>query len=221
MRAMLIQKSPMIALVGWCVALLGVRVWYSGGPGNSYLFWNLLLALVPFAAALVLRILAPRRGLIVPKAVALGLWLAFLPNAPYLVTDFVHLSHEAPVPLWFDVALFGSCAATGALLGYAAVADVECVLAAAFGKRVAAIVAFGSLLLCGYGIYLGRFLRWNSWDVVGSPGTLVHQIAREFAHPLAHTATWGVSAVYGLGLVLGYVALQSIAPALASSAASR
>jgi uncharacterized membrane protein len=210
-QSILRQKFPLIALVAWCVALLGVRFLYAGSTMYSFLLWNVALAIVPAVAAVVMDIAAKRRGLGPLQALTFGVWLAFLPNAPYLVTDFMHLSRYQPVPLWFDVALFGSFAATGVLLGYAAVADVEAVLARRLGKAAGSAVALGSLLLCGFGIYLGRILRWNSWDVVTSPFALGRQIAHQLVHPLSHPGTWEVSAVYGLGLVLGYVALRSVA----------
>lgn len=211
MSAILRQKAPLVALVVWCVALLEVRIWYTGDTINSFLLWNMSLAVVPLVAAIALRLASLREGLGVLKVAAFGVWLAFLPNAPYLATDFTHLYRYQPVPMWFDIAMFGSFAATGVLIGYAAVADVEAVLADKFGRVVGTTIAFGSLLLCGFGIYLGRILRWNSWDIVTSPWTLGRQIAHQLANPLSHTATWEVSAVYGVGLVLGYVAIRSVA----------
>jgi uncharacterized membrane protein len=208
------QKVPLFALVAWCVALLGVRMWYSGGRGNAFLLWNLILAVIPVLAGCGLQVLARRSGLVVPKILIFLFWLAFLPNAPYLVTDFVHLSQTPPVPQWFEVVLFASFAATGALLCYAAVTDVQEVVAARFGRALGWTVAVGSLLLSGFGIYLGRFLRWNSWDVVTPPSTLAHEVAYQLTHLRLHDSTWQVSIVYGVGLILGFIALRSISPAV-------
>jgi uncharacterized membrane protein len=210
MWAILRQKAPLILLVVWCVALLEVRIWYTGNTINSFLLWNMALALVPLVAAIALRLAHLREGLGALKAAVFGVWLAFLPNAPYLTTDFMHLYRYQPVPMWYDIAMFGSFAATGVLIGYAAVADIETILAERFGRVAGSTIAFGSLLLCGFGIYLGRILRWNSWDIVTSPWTLGRQIAHQLANPLSHTATWEVSAIYGVGLVLGYVAIRSV-----------
>jgi uncharacterized membrane protein len=160
---------------------------------------------------MVFRAAVPRRRGVPLAAVAFVTWLCFLPNAPYLVTDFIHLQPRGGIPLWFDVVLFGSFGATGVLLGYVSVADVQSALAARAGRAVAALVAVGSLLLCGFGIYLGRFLRWNSWDVVTSPLGLGRQIAGFVWDPLSHPQTWAVSAVYGIALVLGYAALWGVA----------
>ena len=213
MDSVLRQKAPLVALVAWCVVLLVVRVWYAGNTTYDFMLWNMILAVIPLAAAWVLRASAARGGLSAMMVVAFGVWLTFLPNAPYMVTDLIHLANRPPVPLWFDVAFFGSYAATGVLIGYAAVADVQSVFSARFGRGVGYAVAVGSLLLCGFGIYLGRVLHWNSWDVVASPATLAGQITDRLLDPASHTSAWAVSAIYGVGLVLGYLALRGIASA--------
>jgi uncharacterized membrane protein len=201
----------LIVLLGWCVALLLLRVWRSGVLTYSFLVWNLILAVVPAVAAVVLRSLSDRKGRAPLKAAAFLVWLCFLPNAPYIATDFMHLKVRAPVPLWFDIALLGSCAAAGVLLGYASVADVQVALSRRFRPAVGALVACGSLFICGFGIYLGRFLRWNSWDVLTAPRALAVEIADRFLNPLSHPRTWAVSVIYGLALVLGYAVLHGVA----------
>ena len=211
MKAILRQKSPLLALVGWCCILLAVRFWYSGSATRGYLLWNLFLACVPLIAAVALRLVAPRPDLAIVKVAIFCVWLAFLPNAPYLVTDLKHLTFYPPIPLWFDVALFASFAATGVMLAYASVADIEVVTGSLFGRKVGRAVAIGSLLLCGLGVYVGRFLRWNSWDILTSPWSIARQAAHHVIHPISHTLTWQVSAIYGLGLAIGYVVLRSTA----------
>jgi uncharacterized membrane protein len=210
-RAVLEEKLPLAMLVVWCMGLLFVRVYYTGRPTFGFLIWNMFLAVVPVLMAVVLRALLRQRRAWPLHVSVFIVWLAFLPNAPYMVTDLIHLSHGQPVPFWFDAALFGSFAATGILLGYVAVADVQTALAERYGHLVGSMVAVGSLLLCGFGIYLGRVLRWNSWDLVTSPLTLTRQVAHFATHPLSHVGIWEISAVCGLGLVVGYAALRSVA----------
>lgn len=204
------DKFWLAVLCAWCTALLAARMWYAGELRFAFLVWNLLLAIVPVAMALLMRALAEVRLFAPVQVAAFAAWLAFLPNAPYLVTDFIHLRSRPPVPLWFDVAMLASFAATGVLLCYASVADVEAVLSRRFGRPLAVVVSLGSLALCGVGIYLGRFLRWNSWDILTSPTGLARDALGALVDPAADPRAWAVPVIYGLGLVLGYVTIRAL-----------
>lgn len=197
----MIRRAAVLSLLlGWCAALLTVRVLRSGSLMYAFLVWNLFLAVIPAFAAWRLE----RQRSAPMQTMWLAVWLAFLPNAPYLVTDFVHLRPRSGIPLWYDIALLASCAATGLLLGYASVADVQRFIARRFGETQAWLCSAFALLLCGAGIYLGRFLRWNSWDVLFNPIDI-----------LASLRPRGVSItlVYGCGLVIGYLAFRAFASA--------
>jgi uncharacterized membrane protein len=126
----------------------------------------------------------------------------------YIATDFVHLGPSPPIPLWFDIAVILSCAATGLLLCYASVAEVQAVITRARGRTAGWLVVTFALMLSGFGIYLGRFLRWNSWDALVRPGELVRYVAPRASHPLSHRTSFAVTLIYGIGLVLGYIALR-------------
>jgi uncharacterized membrane protein len=191
-------------LLTWCGALLFFRIARTGTVTYVFLIWNLFLAVIPAFAAAQLGRARTRLG----QWTCASLWLLFLPNAPYLVTDFVHLRPRPHVPLWYDIALLLSCAATGLLLGYVSVADVQRWVAKRFGVLASWACAAAGLMLSGFAIYLGRFLRWNSWDVIADPKGLLAQIIMRVTHPVAHPRTYGVTAVYGVGLLLGYVALH-------------
>jgi uncharacterized membrane protein len=201
-----LRKRTLIfaALIAWCCTLLTMRVLRSGSLAYSFLVWNLVLAVVPAAAAMLF-VRARSRAVEVTWFV---IWLLFLPNAPYIVTDFVHLHARANVPLWFDIALLLSFAGTGHLLGYSSLADVQTVLACRFGQVASWSAAFIALLLSGFGIYLGRFVRLNSWDAVSNPVALASYIGRGAMNPLAHPRTIAVTFIYGVGLALGYLAYQ-------------
>lgn len=205
------HKAPLFALCAWCVFLLAARALYSGHLLFEFLVWNLFLAGVPVGAALVLRALSARGVRTLPaQSLVFALWLLFLPNAPYLLTDLVHLEYRPPVPLWFDVAMLTSFAATGLLLAYASVADVEAVVARRFGRWAGSGVALLSLALSGIGIYLGRFWRWNSWDLLTSPTSVARDALDFFGDPLADPRAWAVPVIYGIALVLGYLAVRGI-----------
>ena len=195
----------------WVAALLATRVAVTGSPFGLFLVWNLVLAAVPLAASTALVRLDARGGR-ARSMVGLGVvWLLFLPNAPYILTDLVHLAHRPPVPFWFDLALLLSAGGLGLLSGYVALADVQGVVARRIGSRAAWAGSVGVLFLSAFGIYLGRELRWNSWDVLTAPGTLAADVLARIADPLAHPTTVVMTLVFGGMLTVGYVALHELA----------
>lgn len=154
------------------VALIVVRYLYSHEPLFGGLIWNLALAWIPFGLSIVIydRHRAGARLLtLFPLA---ALWLLFLPNAPYIVTDFKHLVPSPVVPLWVDIVVIAAPAWTGMLLGFLSVYLVQAVVRSVAGPRTAWAATLAVLALSSFGIYLGRELRWNSWDVIADPSLL-------------------------------------------------
>ena len=176
-RRRLAALSSLLIASAFGVALVAVRIARTGSPDYSNLVWNLVLAWVPLGLALVVYDRSRRgsRGLAVAlPAVA---WLAFLPNAPYLVTELGFLRDATSVPLWFDVAMLTTFAWTGLLLGFVSVYLVQQAVRRLAGPTAAWLTALGALALSGVGIYLGRVLRWNSWDLVLQPGGVLRDLA--------------------------------------------
>lgn len=211
MRSLPPPKIAALLMCVWSLALLAVRFVYSGTDLYGFFVWNLFLAIIPLAASTLLVWFAARRKNAVVEAALLVVWLAFLPNAPYLMTDLIHLEWLPPVPVWYDSILLGSFALTGLLITYLSVADVERVIATRAGRVWGGFAAYGSLALSGFGIYAGRFLRWNSWDIVTEPRALWTGVLRPLTYPTAHVRTWAVTVLYGVGLMLGYFVLRSVA----------
>ena len=209
------------ALWLWCVSLLALRVELTGSLVYAFLGWNLFLAWIPWLAGQAFRA-SSRRGAPAAQQLAwLALWLLFLPNAPYILTDLLHLTWRPPVPLWFDLALLLSCAGTGLLLGYISLLDVQATVEERFGRRTGWCVAIGSLFLSGFGIYLGRFRRWNSWHVLTDPAGILRDISDRLLDPMSHPRTYGVTLIFGGGLFLGYTALRLLAASPAGMEAAR
>jgi len=162
------REAAVLILTGATVALWVVRNrWVPGG--FPYMLWNLVLAWVPWLLGAVAARTRSRRALLL----ALVPWLVFLPNAPYLVTDLLHLRPRPPVPDWYDALLFGFFAVTGCALAWTSLSTVRERLARELSAVRAELALFAVALLAGFGVYLGRFERWNSWDVVGRPAELV------------------------------------------------
>ncbi|MEW6430932.1 MAG: DUF1361 domain-containing protein [Myxococcota bacterium] len=133
----------------------------------------------------------------------LGLaWLLFLPNAPYLVTDLVHLKARPPVPLWLDVLLWSSFAVAGLVLGWTSLEAIARSLAPRLGRIGSSTFVAAVLLLIGFGTDLGRFLRWNSWDVVTNPLGLVAAALEALTEPHALFFSLAFGGLVGAGYLV-------------------
>lgn len=203
-RGALAAPAPSVRL-RWAAPL--VASWLAGlvwlvraklvGPRLDFLWWNLFLAWIPWVLSAVLVRL---RG---PLAWPLGAaWLVFLPNAPYLVTDLLHFKERPPVPLWFDLLLWVSFALAGLLLGWTSLEAVARTLSARLGKVGSMAFVASVLLLTGFGIYLGRFLRLNSWDVVIDPLGVVRTALHALAEPHAVFFSGAFAVLVGAGYLL-------------------
>lgn len=185
--------------------LQDVRADMTGAPAFAFLHWNLFLAWVPYVVALALvalnRVRAPGWVLVVPGVV----WLLFLPNAPYILTDFIHLGTIPGAPMWFDALLIGAFAGTGLLLGMASLLLVHDVVGSRLGSVAGWALAIGSLALSSLGIYLGRFPRFNSWDVLTNPEGLVGIVLYRLGDPLGNPFLLSFAAAMTAGLVMSYL----------------
>ena len=194
-------------LLFWCACMIAVRINRTGSGYYAFLVVNLFLAAVPLFFSTALRIATQRRLHWTIRLAVFSLWLLFLPNAPYILTDILHLTRASHAPAWYDLALLLSFSGTGLLLGYLSLIDVQAIVARSFGLTCGWIFAMVSLVLSGFAIYLGRFLRWNSWDVLIEP-TRVFDIIGGVVHPWAHTQAVSVTLIFGGILTLGYITLR-------------
>ncbi len=207
------RLATLLALAGasvLSVALVAVRVRHTGSAEHTWLVWNLFLAWIPFGLALLLYDWHRRRlpaALLAPVA---ALWLLFFPNAPYILTDFIHLGPALGVPLWFDAALIASFAFTGLLLGYASLYLVQVVVRQLAGAFAAWATVVGALSLGSLGIYLGRFVRLNSWDVLTDPGLVLGLVRVRLAAPFGNPELIAVTAFFTVFLTLTYLAVYGL-----------
>jgi len=194
-------------LLIWCVSMIVVRIDRTGSGYYRFLLDNLFLAGIPLFLSTVLRITERRRIHWTMRCGLFVLWLLFLPNAPYILTDILHLTRASHAPAWYDLALLLSCAGTGLLMGYLSLVDMQELATRKFNAVIGWIFALVSLGLSGFAIYLGRFLRWNSWDVLITP-TRLFQIAGGLMHPFSNSRALSVTLVFGTILTLGYISVR-------------
>lgn len=187
------------------LALLVLRARFSGSFGFRFLVWNLFLAWIPLGFALVVELgwrrQVPRWWLLVPGT---G-WLLFFPNAPYIVTDLIHLAPRDGTPLWYDALILFSMAIAGLAVGFTSLRIIQLVVAASKGPVLGWVVALGVLGLSGFGIYLGRFGRYNSWDLLSRPRTLLYDVSEVATSPFSNAKAIAVSALFSGFLVVTYL----------------
>ena len=206
MKAKGLELLLLAASMAFSVLLLAARFWYTGKTDYSFLVWNLFLAFLPFAISSLL-LLIGKHARVVFLLPFLALWLLFFPNAPYILTDLFHLAPKAGVPLWYDLMLLLSFAWNGLMLGFISLADLQRLLRQRFNAVVAWFFVVISLGLGSFGVYLGRFLRWNSWDLLTRPEELLMDILARFTNPLAFPRTWGMTLILTVFLTLSYLML--------------
>ena len=194
-------------LLTWCASMIVVRMERTGSGYYRFLLGNLFLAFVPLFLSTGLRIADELQLNRIIKTVIFSLWLLFLPNAPYILTDILHLTRANQAPAWYDLALLLSCAGTGLLMGYLSLIDVQGIVERNFNPIVGWVFAVMTLVLSGFGIYLGRFLRWNSWDVLTSPMLLL-QLGKALTHPFSDLRPLSVTFIFGVTLALAYISVR-------------
>ena len=195
----------------FCIALVLVRNIHTGDPTFRYLIWNLFLAWIPFALAVFVYDRWRRRGGGILMLTLGALWLLFFPNAPYIATDFVHLRHDPLAPFWYDAVTIAAFAWMGVLLGFASLYLMQTVVRQWRGPVVGWIFAVVAIGLGSLGIYLGRFLRLNSWDALEHPSVIpriAHAVARD---PFAYQEAIAVTLLFTVALTLAYFLLYSFA----------
>lgn len=176
----------------------------------TFLLWNLFLAWIPLIAAVLAFALARlHAGALVGVLVAV--WLLFFPNAPYVLTDFIHLHGNGPSPLWYDALMLSSFAWTALMLGFVSLYLIHAIIERHAGTAVGWVVVVCVLGLASFGVYLGRFARFNSWDVVTRPHLVVSVIRQEIHSPLHDPRMVVALLALTAFLLVGYLVLYAFA----------
>ncbi len=194
---------------GLCLALLAVRLVHTRTWGYVGLGWNLFLAWLPMLGALAAYNLYKRhsRPSWLVTAACASFWLLFFPNAPYLVTNILHLHPAAVMPFWYDLMLVNAFAWTGLFLGLVSLYLMQALVQRTAGRLASWLFVLVVSGLTGFGIYLGRFLRWNSWDLLLSPYPVLFDVAVRLRHPIAYHQAFLFSALFSVFFATAYMML--------------
>lgn len=197
----------LVLFVVFAFSLSIIRFYFSSSWVYWYLIWNLFLAGLPLVFSWLFYI-SSKKGIkfSIKNIVYLGLWLLFLPNSFYLVSDLVHLTESSDTWLVYDTVLFAVYALLGFIFGFLSLGIIHYRFNQRFSSKTYYLV-FGSLLLSGYAIYLGRYLRWNSWDVITNPFGLIFDVSSSFIHPYEYPLAFGTTLLFFTFLSIFYVFL--------------
>ncbi len=193
-----------------CFGFSLFRFYYTDTNVFLFLNWNLFLAFIPWALSSVAMLKPKIQNNKITVIVLLLSWILFFPNAPYILTDLFHLRLKTSMPIWFDLLLILSFAWTGLLFGFLSLWDIEKILKKSIKNRWVTAISIGLLLLGSFGIYVGRYLRWNSWDIISEPFGILYDIGDRVINPFEHPRTWGMTLFMGVFLNMIYWSFRLI-----------
>lgn len=194
------------------VALLVIRMLVAGDLWLSFMVWNLFLAWLPLLFALGLRANLAQKPWLHWQNIGLTLlWLGFLPNSFYLMTDLIHLQSSGATSIMYDIAMMLSFIFNGLLLGYISSYLVHAQLLKRLKHFHAHLIIGLVFLAASFAIYLGRYLRWNTWDVVFNPLGLLFDLSERVINPFIHAQTFVVTFVFFVVIASTYTVLYELA----------
>lgn len=195
------QKQQNLSLLAlFSFMLVAFRIILTQQVFYGFLIFNLILAIVPFLIAWVWATNWKLHQRKLWLFFGTALWLLFLPNAPYIITDFLHFKKESAMPEWYDVLLLASCSCSGLAFGFTSLQTMEETWTLRFHQKAASALIFLACMLSGLGIFIGRFLRYNSWDILHKPFELLLDLPPLLLQPRAV----GFSIGYGIFFFLFY-----------------
>ena len=183
------------------IFLLMIRMKLKHSFHFMFLVWNLFLAVIPFAITSYL-LSTPKLNKI-KLVVWFGVWLLFLPNAPYIITDLIHLTVSYGAYVWLDILVVTSFALSGLLLFYLSLIDMKSLLKPHLKRHINNSLIISIIYLSSFGVYLGRFLRYNSWEILSNPKYLFIDIINIVTRPLVYKEAWLFTIIFGIFLHAG------------------
>jgi uncharacterized membrane protein len=205
-KTLIINRFKVLSLLtvsmAFSVVLLMIRMKLNQSFFFLFLVWNLFLAVIPYAIStyLMSQQQLSKLGLVF----YFGIWLLFLPNAPYIITDLLHLRMSDQHFMWLDVLLVTSFAYNGLVLFFLSINDMNVILNRFLNKSKCHWLITIIFFLTGFGMYLGRFLRYNSWEIIQNPLALTSDIFDIIIYPNQHLEAWIFTASFGMFLMVGF-----------------
>jgi len=204
------QTLLLVGMSLFCLSLSLFRCFFTETGFLLFLNWNLFLAFIPWAASSLIILNQNFRSNKIALLLLFGIWLLFFPNAPYILTDLFHLRFRGTMPVWFDLSIILAFAWTGLTFGFISLMDIESIVSEYINTKIARLISIVLLFVGSFGVYIGRYLRWNSWDIIQDPVPLLTDVADRFVNPLHHPRTWGMTILMGIILNMMFWAIRMI-----------
>lgn len=200
------EKMIFISM-SFTVLMVALRFLYTNE--SEYLFypWNLFLATMPLFFS---RQLKKHKKINLRVCMLLFCWLLFLPNAPYIITDIFHLEERPLIPYWFDLLIVISGAWNGIALCIMSLMQVERFLAKHIKQKWRLPSTLLLITLCSYGIFLGRYKRYNSWNIITKPQDIIHTFISHIAEPAEHIQAWMFTISFAMLLTIIYFTVKKL-----------
>lgn len=174
------------------------------------MFWNIFLAFVPFFISSFLILRTNKENIVKPFfIIGFILWILFLPNAPYVITDFIHLGRIHLVPVMYDVFALFSAAYVSLLMGLHSLSQMQKILLLRFSKKAVNVFIPIIILFASFGIYLGRFLRFNSWDFFVSHKFLLKSVWNVFLQPSSVTNVYTYTLLFFIFIYISFISFKN------------
>jgi len=203
-------SQALLLLLAFDIAMVSFRIVYVQSMVFGSLTWNLILAMIPLGL-IVLAEKAEKKKMRFGLWVSLALAVLFLPNAPYIVTDLFHLRWlGGSTPIWYDTLLVFSFAITGLILFYISLIKMEKIFKRQIKSIIQPLMIPLIIFLSAFGVYLGRFVRFNSWDIIAQPTILLYEMTDRIINPFGHPETWSVTIAYGAFFWVGYYFVRQL-----------
>ena len=200
--------------MGFSVVLVMARIVYTGKFTFIWLIWNLVLAFIPYViSGWFQRRPAVQENRLKFAAVSL-LWLLFIPNSFYILTDLFHLGKFTNVPNWFDLTLIISFAWNGLLLGVLSVRQMEKIMQPHLRGKHELLFIYPIMWLNALGVYIGRYPRFNSWDILTNPFALIAYLVKLICHPIQWKYAWGMVACFSIFMTFVYLTIKRLSKAI-------
>ena len=202
-----VEQSLILSYV-FSISLVLFRIIYTGETMFGFLIWNLFLGWLPYViSSQLVKKQVRSKGFFY---LILLCWLFLLPNSFYIITDLFHLKERIVVPLWFDLVLIFSFAWNGLITGVLSIRQVEKLLISRWKMQSEWMFVFPLMFLNSLGIYIGRYLRFNSWDVIMNPFQLYSDMMYLVLHPIRNRFDWSMMICFAVVLTLFYLTLKRI-----------